>query len=194
MKKGLIMALATITIGLVSYAAAEISNWNYDDSHAKVGFSISHMSISDVDGYFKDVTASFSSSKEDFSDAAAEMTAQVSSITTNNEKRDAHLLSPDYFGAEQYPTIKFKSTSFLKAKLPNAYIINGNLTMHGVTKPVSFAAIIKKGKNPMSNKMTAGFKVSGKINRKDFNIGNSTPAAILGEEVEIHVNAEFIKD
>lgn len=194
MKKGLILAFATVTIGLVSYAAVQMAKWNYDASHAKVGFSITHMSISDVDGYFKDVTATITSSKEDLSDAVAEMTAQVSSITTNNEKRDGHLLSPDYFDAEKYPTITFKSSSFKKAKLPNAYVISGNLTMHGVTKPVSFAAIIKKGMNPMSNKMTAGFKVSGKINRKDFNIGTTTPAAILGEQVDVNVNAEFVKE
>lgn len=194
MKKTAILALASLSIALATYAGVQMSKWNYDNSHAKLGFSITHMSLSEVDGYFKDVKATITGSKADFSDAVAEMTAEVKSINTDSEKRDGHLLSPDYFDAEKYPTITFKSTSFKKTKLANGYVVSGNLTMHGVTKPVSFAAIIRTGKNPMSDKMTAGFKVTGKVNRKDFNIGATTPEAILSNEVTINANAEFVKE
>jgi len=194
MKKQIIVALVAITTGLFSFTAAQMSTWNYDSAHAKVGFSVSHMTLSDCDGYFKDVTATVKASKADLTDAVAEMTAQVSSVNTDNQKRDEHLVSADFFDAAKYPTINFKSTSFKKAKLPNAYVISGNLTMHGVTKPVSFAAVIKTGTNPYSKKETAGFKVTGKINRKDFGIAESTPAAMVGEDVSININAEFIKE
>ena len=193
MKKQFILALAAITTGLLSFTAAEMTTWNYDNAHAKIGFSVSHMTLSDCDGYFKDVTATIKSSKADMTDAVAEMTAQVSSVNTDNQKRDEHLISADFFDAAKYPTITFKSTSFKKTKLANSYVVAGNLTMHGVTKPVTFAAVIRTGVNPYSKKETAGFKVTGKINRKDFGIAESTPAAMVGEEVTINANAEFIK-
>lgn len=193
MKKQFILALAAITTGLLSFTAAEMTTWNYDNAHAKIGFSVSHMTLSDCDGYFKDVTATIKSSKADMTDAVAEMTAQVSSVNTDNQKRDEHLISADFFDAAKYPTITFKSTSFKKTKLANSYVVAGNLTMHGVTKPMTFAAVIRTGVNPYSKKETAGFKVTGKINRKDFGIAESTPAAMVGEEVTINANAEFIK-
>jgi polyisoprenoid-binding protein YceI len=193
MKKQFVVALSAITLGLLSFAADQMATWNYDNSHARIGFSVSHMTLSDCDGYFKDVTATVKASKADMSDAIAEMTAQVSSVNTDNNQRDQHLQSPDFFDAAKYPTITFKSTSFTKTKLANSYVVKGNLTMHGITKPVTFAAIIKTGTNPMSKKETAGFKVTGKINRKDFQIAESTPGTMVGEEITINANAEFIK-
>lgn len=194
MKKGLIIALVAITTGLMSFTAVEMSTWNYDGSHARLGFSVSHMTVSDCDGAFKDVTATIKSSKADLTDAVAEMTAQVSSVNTESKDRDAHLQKADFFDAEKYPTITFKSSAFKKTKIANAYAISGNLTMHGVTKPVTFAAIIKQGVNPYSKKAIVGIKVSGKINRKDFGIAMDTPNAVVGEQVTINTNAEFIKE
>ena len=89
--------------------------WKYDNDHAKLGFSISHMTVTDVDGSFKNVEATIRSSEVDFKDAVVEMTAQVNSVDTDNEKRDAHLQSADFFDAAKFPTIVFKSTSFKKA-------------------------------------------------------------------------------
>lgn len=194
MKKGLIIALVAITTGLMSFTATQMATWNYDNAHARLGFTVSHMTVSDVDGFFKDVTATVKSSKPDFTDAVAEMTAQVSSVNTGNDARDGHLQKADFFDAEKYPTINFKSTSFTKTKLANAYVVKGNLTMHGVTKPVAFAAIIKTGVNPMSKKNIAGFKITGKLNRKDFGVGAETPKAMVGEEITISANAEFIQE
>jgi polyisoprenoid-binding protein YceI len=152
------------------------------------------MTVSDCDGYFKDVTATITSSKADLTDAVAEMTAKVASVSTDNAGRDGHLQGADFFDAAKYPTITFKSTSFTKSKIANGYVVKGNLTMHGVTKPVTFATIIKQGVNPMSKKNIAGFKITGKINRKDFGVGVDTPNAIVGEVVSIVANAEFIQE
>jgi polyisoprenoid-binding protein YceI len=103
------------------------------------------------------------------------------------------LQKEDFFDAAKFPTIEFKSTSFQKTKIPNVYMIKGNLTMHGVTKMVALNAVVKFGKNIFSKKDIAGFKVTGKLNRDDFNIATSTPAAIVGKEIGININAEFVK-
>ena len=99
-----------VLFSLLSFTTIEeTAVWKYDNDHAKLGFSISHMTVTDVDGSFKDVEATIRTSKTDFSDAVAEMTAQVNSIDTDNEKRDTHLKSSDYFNAEKFPTIVFRS-------------------------------------------------------------------------------------
>jgi polyisoprenoid-binding protein YceI len=183
-----------VLLSLLSFTIVETAVWKYDHEHAKLGFSISHMTVTDVDGSFKDVEATIRTSKSDFSDAVAEMTAQVNSIDTDNEKRDTHLKSPDYFNAEKFPTIVFKSTSFQKAPEENTYNVTGNLTLHGVTKPVTLSAVAKSTIHPYTKKTVAGFKITGKINRKDFGIAEETPAAMLGEDVNIFANAEFIKE
>jgi polyisoprenoid-binding protein YceI len=185
---------AIVLFSLLSFTIVETAVWKYDNDHAKLGFSISHMTITDVDGSFKNVDATIRTSKSDFSDAVAEMTAQVNSVDTDNEKRDTHLQSPDFFDAAKFPTIVFKSTSFQKAAEQNTYTVTGNLTLHGVTKPVTLSAVAKSTIHPYTKKTVAGFKITGKINRKDFGIAEQTPAAMLGEEVNILANAEFIKD
>ena len=184
-----------VLFSLLSFTTiVETAVWKYDNDHAKLGFSISHMTVTDVDGSFKNVDATISASKNDFSDAVAEMTAQVNSVDTDNEKRDAHLQSADFFDATKFPTIVFKSTSFKKAAEENTYTVTGNLTLHGVTKPVTLSALAKTAIHPVTKKTIAGFKITGKINRKDFGIAEQTPAAMLGEEVNILANAEFIKN
>lgn len=186
---------AIVLFSLLSFTTiVETAVWKYDNDHAKLGFSISHMTVTDVDGSFKDVNATIKASKNDFSDAVAEMTAQVNSVDTDNEKRDAHLQSADFFDSAKFPTIVFQSTSFKKAAEENTYTVTGNLTLHGVTKSVTLTALAKTAIHPVTKKTIAGFKISGKINRKDFGIAEQTPSAMLGEDVNILANAEFIKD
>jgi polyisoprenoid-binding protein YceI len=194
MKKQILIATIALTVVFFSFTVVTSTNWTYDSNHAKVGFSITHMMISDVEGSFKKATATLTTTNDDFTDAVVEMTADVNSINTDNEKRDGHLKTPDFFDVAQFPTITFKSTSFKKAKEANTYIVIGNLTMHGITKPVTLTAVAKTGTNPMSKKTIAGFKISGKLNRSDFKIGDSTPSAIASDEVIISSNAEFVKN
>lgn len=193
MKKGIVLVFSA-AIAISAFAAATLSTWKLDKAHEKVAFSISHMTVSDVEGYFKDVDATISCPGSDFTDATAEMTIQAGSINTDNDKRDADLKGEGYFDVAKYPKITFKSKSFKKAKMPNAYSILGDLTMHGVTKQVMLAAVAKTGVNPFSKKNITGFKLFGKINRKDFGIGESTPESIVGNTVNISINAEFIQD
>ena len=172
--------------------APNSTTWTVDPTHTKIGFTVTHMLVSDIDGYFKNVTTSVTCKKEDFTDAVVEFTAQSNSIFTDNEQRDGHLKSPDFFDVEKYNTISFKSTSFEKAP-GNNYTIKGDLTIHGITKQVILTAIAKVGENPMSKKTLAGFKITGEIKRTDFNLGASIPSAIVSNEVAIVANVELIE-
>jgi len=185
------LSLATI---LLSFTVITSDTWTYDNAHAKLGFSVTHLMVSDVEGSFKKVNVSLTTTKADFTDAQVEMTAEASSINTDNEKRDAHLQSPDFFDAAQFPTVTFKSMSFKKAKAPNTYVVKGNLTMHGITRFVTLTAVAKTGTHPMNKKSIVGFKITGKLNRLDFGIGPKTPEAIVSNEVVINANAEFSKN
>jgi polyisoprenoid-binding protein YceI len=163
MKKLSLIVILIMAIGYMSFTLIQKSTWTYDRNHAKVGFSVTHMMISDVEGYFKTANATLTTSKEDFSDAVVEMTADASSIFTDNENRDAHLRTADFFDVEKFPTITFKSFYFKKAKKPNTYYVKGNLTMHGVTKPVGLDVVARMGVNPMNKKTIAGFKITGTL-------------------------------
>lgn len=190
--KKYVLALSVAGMSLVAFAPAP-GTWTIDKSHAKLGFTISHLTVSDVEGSFRITDAKIVSTKDDFSDAVVELTADVNSVNTENEKRDEHLKGADFFDAAKYPTLTFKSISFKKVS-GNTYKVTGDLTMHGITKRVNLQAVAKTGVHPMNKKDIAGFKVTGKIKRTDFGIAPSTPNAMLGEEVELNANAEFGKE
>jgi len=188
-KNTMILMLAVMAL-MLSSGTNKKGVWTLDKNHAKLGFTITHLSISDVDGAFKSFDAKITAPGEDFADAVVEMTADVSSIDTDNENRDKHLKSPDFFDAEKYPKLTFKSKTFKKVK-DNTYKVTGDLTMHGVTKPVELDAVCRMGKNPQNQKDIAGFKITGVVNRKDFGISSSSPNAMLSDEVILTANAEF---
>jgi polyisoprenoid-binding protein YceI len=179
-------------IALSAFTTA-VTTWQNDDFHSQLGFTVTHLGISDISGTFNDFDVKVTSSKPDFSDAQFEMTAKTASIDTRVEPRDQHLKSPDFFDAEKYSTLTFKSTS-LKAAGKNKYKLNGNLTMHGVTKPVTMDLVYKGTvENPMSKKATTGFQVSGVIKRSDFGVGDKFPAPMVSDEVRIKADGEFVQ-
>lgn len=185
--------VSILLAALVMSASSFAQTWSLDKSHAKLGFTVSHMMVSDVDGMFKDFDATIKSSKPDFSDAVINMTAKTNSVFTDNEQRDAHLRSADFFDAEKNPAITFKSKS-IKKNGNNKYKLSGDLTMHGVTKTVILDMIYKgQVAHPMSKKQVAGFKVTGTVKRSDFKLAESTPNAMLGDEVVILANGEFVQ-
>ena len=178
---------------LTSSALVFGQTWSLDQSHARLGFSITHMMMSDVEGTFNSFDAKIISSKEDFSDAVIELTAEINSIDTDNEKRDEHLKNPDFFDAAKYPSLIFKSKSFKKVS-DKKYKLIGDLTLHGVTKAVELDVTLNgTGVHPYTKKTIAGFKVTGVLKRSDFAISKDTPSAMLGDEVTITANAEFVK-
>lgn len=184
---------------LASAATAQV-NWKVDNSHSKLGFSVTHMMVSETEGKFKVYEGTASSKTEmDFTDAKIDFTADAASINTEDEKRDGHLKSPDFFDVEKFPKITFKSTSMKPTgKGATSYNLEGDLTMHGVTKRVKFTAIgaSKTVKDPYGN-IKNGFKVSGTINRKDFGLGwNAALEAggvAVSDEVKIDLNIELNK-
>lgn len=192
MKKLTLFSAAGIGLALLSFKFAD-ATWTLDKSHAKLGFSVSHMMVSDVEGSFKKFDATVKSTKEDFSDASVELSAETNSVDTDNDQRDAHVKNADFLDAEKYPTLTFKSTS-VKKVADKKYKVKGNLTLHGVTKPVELNATANTGVNPMNKKTISGWKVSGIIKRSDFGIGAKVPSAVVGDEVTLNANAEFVKN
>src|ERR1700744_1760526 len=147
--------------GLMLSAASYAQTWSIDKGHSRVGFAITHLGINEIDGDFKTFEGKITTSKPDFSDATVELTADVNSINTDVDARDKHLKSADFFDAEKNPTLTFKSTSFKKGKGKD-YTVTGNLTLHGVTKPVTLkATLVGNATNPMSKKELAGFRITG---------------------------------
>lgn len=182
-----LVLLLAVSIG--SFA----QTWKSDKAHSQLKFDITHMGLSTVSGAFTDFDATVTASQADFSDAKFELTAQATSINTGIGQRDDHLRSADFFDVATNPTITFKSTS-LKKVSGDKFQVTGDLTLHGVTKPVTLDLWYRgTAENPMSKKPTAGFRVTGSIKRSDFGIGTKFPAAMLGEEVAIFADGEFVK-
>jgi polyisoprenoid-binding protein YceI len=194
MKKISIITAAVLVLLGFFYAFTNSTDvaWSLDNDHARLGFTVSHMTVTDVDGCFRNFDAQITADREDFSDAVVTMTAQVNSIDTDNEKRDNELKGPYYFNAAKYPTISFKSRSFTKIDAEN-YKMVGDLTMHGVTKTVELNARSRMANNPKNMQDVAGFKVTGTIRRLDFGVGLSATAAMVGNDVDITANVEFGK-
>ncbi|MVM41982.1 polyisoprenoid-binding protein [Spirosoma sp. HMF3257] len=189
--KSLVFTVAT----LLSLSTAYAQTWGVDKAHSGVAFTVTHNLLSEVDGKFKTFDAKITSAKPDLSDAVFELTADVNSISTENERRDGHLKSPDFFDAAKYPTVTFKSTSFKKVE-GKKYKLMGDLTMHGVTKPVALdvtmnGPVAMKGMGGKEQEKT-GFKASGTLKRSDFGIG-TIPVVVVSDEIELKVTGEFTK-
>lgn len=183
--------VTTIIAALIISAASYAQTWTLDKAHAKLGFTVTHLQVTDVDGMFKTFDASIASSKPDFSDAVFKMTAQTNSISTDNDKRDAHLKSADFFDVEKYPVMTFQSKSVSKTG-KDKLKLTGDLTMHGITKTVVLDVSFRgPAIHPMTKKPVAGFKATGKIKRSEFKIGDSFPNAMVSDEVTITANGEF---
>jgi polyisoprenoid-binding protein YceI len=191
MKKIALILAAIIT--LTAFTTV-LPKWQNDDPHSQLGFTVTHLGINDVSGTFNDFDVTVQSLKPDFSDASIEMTAKTASIDTRVEARNNHLKSADFFDVEKYPTLSFKSTS-VKPAGTNKYKLTGDLTLHGITKPVTMDLLYKGTvENPMSKKQTAGFQVSGTIKRSDFNVGPKFPAPMISDEVKIKADGEFVQN
>jgi polyisoprenoid-binding protein YceI len=182
-----------LIVAFFSTAIYAQTTWNADPMHSKLTFSITHLGISDVDGLFNKFSASATTNKADFSDAVFELSVEVPSINTQVEMRDNHLRSADFFEVEKYPSMTFKSTSITKVS-KDKYKLTGNLTLRGITKPVTMN-LWYRGTNvdPKTKSSTSGFQLTGTIKRSDFGVGPKFPAPILSDEVQIKADGEFIK-
>jgi len=168
--------------------------WSPDLSHSNIGFAVTHMVISETEGEFEKFDAQVLSDREDFDGAEVSFTAQVASINTDNEKRDAHLKSDDFFNAEKYPEIKFNGKLVKKGK---KYELVGDFTMRDVTKKVTFPVDYNGTIKDPYGMTRAGFKINGKVNRMDYglkwNAMTEAGGLVVGEDVAITCNVEIIK-
>ena len=168
------------------------TKWNLDPSHSEVQFKVKHMVISTVSGELQIFDAAIEAENDDFSHAKINFSAHVNSINTKNKDRDNHLKSDDFFSANQYPEIKFTSTSGIE----NGKIA-GDLEIKGISKPVVLDADFGGVINDPFGFVRAGFEISGKINRKDFGLSwsQTTEAGglVVSDEVKLIANVEFTK-
>jgi len=169
--------------------------WEIDKDHSSVCFMVKHMGIAEVKGFFRTFSGTMESAEEDFSDALIKLSVDVNSIDSNNEARDTHLKSNDFFNAVQFPQMTFESKSFKKQKGDN-YKLSGILTIRDVSRNVSFD-VEYLGSIAIIGIEKVAFKAVTKINRLDYNIqwNQTTPDGILilGNEVTIELNLEMNK-
>jgi polyisoprenoid-binding protein YceI len=184
MKKFIIISFGL----LLTVGSAMAQSWSFDKVHSRVGFAINFLTVSDVYGSFRSVDINVTAAKPDFSDASVQLTADVNSINTEFDQRDEVLKSPDFFDVAKYGQITFKSTS-IKRINGNVYAISGDLTLHGITKPVILELTYNgTSTNPFNRKTVAGFKVTGSIKRSDFNLGAGLPSPTLGDIARLDAN------
>jgi polyisoprenoid-binding protein YceI len=176
-------------------AVATKTTWAIDPTHTEVQFKVKHLVIATVTGFFKKFSGSVESDSEDFDGASVNFSLEVNSIDTNQADRDAHLKSPDFFAAEEYPTLDF--TGILIKVSGNNYKLNGDLTIRGTSKAVELDVEFGGTMVDPWNNTKAGFEINGKINRKDYGLNwNAVTEAgglVVSDEVKIHINAEIAK-
>jgi polyisoprenoid-binding protein YceI len=183
--------LSFVSIAIAASSFAQATTWKSDSRHSQLKFDITHLMVSTVSGSFTDFSSTIVATKPDFSDAVYTLTAKTASINTGDDQRNAHLKSADFFAVDSLPTLSFVSTKVVKVS-EGKYKVTGNLTLHGVTK-VETLDLVYRGTttSPMTKKPLAGFKVTGTIERTDFGIGSKFPSAMLSDDVDITVEAEF---
>jgi len=180
-----------------STAPASVSTWNLDPAHSAAEFKVKHMMISNVKGSFRGLKGTLTLDDADPSRSKVTATVDIATLSTGDDQRDAHLKSADFFDAAQFPHMTFDSTTVKKTG-EGEYQVTGDLTLHGVTKPVTFAVDGPgaPGKDPWGN-TRIGLSATAKINRKDFglswNAALETGGVLVGEDVALTIDAQFIK-
>ena len=172
------------------------TTWNVDAMHANVGFAVRHLMISTVRGSFGEVAGTVTIENDDPTTAKAEITISVPTIDTRNAQRDAHLRSPEFFDAEQFPTMSFKSTGVTK-KSDDMFTVTGDLTIRGTTKPVTLAvAIDGTGNDPWGNARSA-WSGTTTIDRRDwgltYNQALEAGGVAVGHDVKISFEIEAVR-
>ena len=191
--KAVKLFLLFLTLGLSSTFAQ--TTWTFDKVHSQIKFSVTHLLITDVTGSFKDFEGSVVANNDDFTDSKIDFTVNVGTISTDNNKRDNHLKSDDFFNAEKYPQMVFKSTSFKKVG-DKKYKLTGDLTMKNITKQIVLD-VVHNGTVQAWGGTKAGFKITGSLNRFDYDLKwNSlleAGGAVVGKTVRIECNVELDK-
>jgi polyisoprenoid-binding protein YceI len=172
------------------------TKWTLDPMHSELGFKIKHLMITNVSGSFKNFNIEMDTKGEDLTTAQVRLTADLASISTNNEQRDAHLRNGDFFDTDNFPQLEFRSTN-VEDKGDENFTLVGDLTLKGISKPVrlnvEYSGVTK---DPWGGER-AGFTVTGKIKRSDFGINFNavleTGGVALSDEVKINADVQLVK-
>ena len=186
------------TVTATNTSAPALTTWKIDPTHSHAQFGIRHLMISTVKGRFGVVNGTVLTDESDLAKSKVEVTIDVNSIDTHEPQRDGHLKSPEFFDAEKYPTIDFRSTRITDVTTDKSeFRLIGDLTIHGVTREVSLQVTAEgRGKDPWGGER-AGFSAHTKIKRSDFgltwNQALETGGFVVGDDVKITVDVELIK-
>jgi polyisoprenoid-binding protein YceI len=176
----------------MSASTTAVTTWNIDASHSLAEFSVRHMMVSTTRGQFQNVSGTLIVDENDLTNSSVEATIEVKSLTTRDEKRDGHLLSADFFDADKFPTITFKSTGVTKKG--DDYVVAGDLTIHGTTRPVELKTEFNGFATTPWGGRVVGFSADTEISRKDFglewNVALETGGVLVGDKVKIHLEVE----
>jgi len=194
--------MRTLSLSLLALAAtalagsAHASTWEIDPSHTTATFSVKHMMVTNVKGQFGKVTGEVNLDDKDPTKSTAKVEIDAKTIDTREPKRDAHLKSPDFFDVEKHPTITFTSSA-IKKEGKEKYKMTGDLTMRGVTKPVTLSVETTPEVKDIMGGQTRGAHVTGKINRKDWglnwNKALEAGGVLVGDEVALDIDVEMHK-
>jgi polyisoprenoid-binding protein YceI len=185
------------TMGTLTTPQTATTTWNLDPVHSAAEFKVKHMMISNVKGQFTSVKGVLALDETDLTNSRVEASIEAASINTRDAQRDAHLKSPDFFDVEKFPTLSFKSTRISRVD-DGELAVAGDLTIHGVTRNVVFTVEgpTAPTKDPWGN-TRVGLAAAAKINRKDFgltwNAALETGGILVGDEVTITLDAQFVK-
>lgn len=187
------MTTATLAPTVSPAATAEV--WSIDPSHTQVGFAVKHLMISNVKGRFRDVTGSVQLDPDGLG-TAVDISIDAASLTTGDEKRDAHLRSADFLQVDEYPVIQFTGRR-IEGNVESKFSLHGDLTIRGTKRPV-ILYVVKEGRvtDPWGNERV-GYTASAKISRKDFglewNVALEAGGVLVGDEVRITIETELVR-
>ncbi|MDE1154595.1 MAG: YceI family protein [Acidobacteriaceae bacterium] len=192
MKKTILALAATAALTLTPSLFAQQSTWTIDPMHSQAGFDVRHMGVSNVHGAISNITGQVIWDEKDVTKDSVVADLDLSTVSTNNDARDKHLKSADFFDVAQYPKMHFQSTA--TTRVSGKLQVTGNLTIGAVTKPV---VLVVDGPVPpqkgMKGGLVSGFSATTTIKRSDFNFGSKFPAPMLSDEVKIEIDMEIDK-
>lgn len=192
LRKSSIVLVLIAVLTVSSYA----QHWELDKAHSNIGFSVKHLVISKIKGKFDDYSGHVMFDGKNPENGSVEITIQMTSVNTDNQKRDNHLKSSDFFEADKYPTMTFKSKKITKTG-DNKYEIAGDLTIKDVTKEVTLDTEFNGALTGPMGKTRAGFAAYTKINRQDFHVAWENKlqdgSLIVGNDVEINLDIELVQ-
>jgi polyisoprenoid-binding protein YceI len=184
-----LLALAALAAGIANAASAAVETYNIDPVHSSVGFNVRHF-LTKVPGIFTKFSGTITVDRDNLENSSVEATIDVGSVSTNNDKRDAHLKTPDFFDLANFSTITFKSTSWKKTG-DTTFDVTGNLTIRGTTKPVVLKVDLLGFGPGMMGAQLSGWDATTTIDRGDFGVnGPAMLGKALGSEVGISISVE----